>query len=63
MKKITPLRILMAFVAVFLLGRTLELFDDKAAPHFGLIQLLLALAALILFIMYIYLIIRDRRKK
>lgn len=62
MKHITPLRLVIALVGIFILGRTLELFDNPAAPQFGLFQLFLALLAAILFILYIYLIVKERRK-
>lgn len=63
MKKLTPLRILIAFVAIFLLGRTLELFDDPVDPHFGLFQIFLGFVATVLFFTYIYLVVKERRKK
>lgn len=61
MKNVTPLRILIAFITVFILGRTVDLFDNPLEPRFGLFQLFLAFLALVLFGMYIYLVIKGRR--
>lgn len=61
MKSITPLRILIAFITIFILGRTVDLFDNPVDPQFGLFQLILALLAVVLFGMYIYLVIKGRR--
>ena len=63
MKKLTPVRFLIAFVVILLLGRTLELFDDPIDPYFGLFQIFLGLVATVLFLTYIYLVIKERRKK
>jgi len=62
MKHITPLRLVIALVAIFLLGRTIELFDSPAEPQFGGFQMLLALVAAVLFGLYIYLVIKERRR-
>lgn len=62
MKHITPLRLVIALVAIFLLGRTIELFDNPAEPQFAGFQMLLALVAAVLFGLYVYLVIKERRK-
>jgi hypothetical protein len=62
MKHITPLRLVIALVAIFILGRTIELFDNPVEPQFGAFQMLLALVAAILFGLYIYLVVKERRK-
>lgn len=62
MKNITPLRVLIAFLFIFLLGRTIDLFDNPYEPQFSLFQLFLAFVATVLFITYIYLVIKERRK-
>ena len=63
MKKLTPVRILIAFVVILVLGRTIELFDDPVDPYFGFFQIFLGLVATVLFFIYIYLVIKERRQK